>query len=226
MGHPLDRPVLAALTTRHARVAQASGAALRYDPGFVPFAAPSEAAGDLAALVAPGEVMALVEAGPLRCPDGFTQDLSGELVQMLATRAVPAPQDAPGGGVIIRLGPEDAADMVALAEATRPGPFTLRAQEIGRFWGVRQGGRLIAMAGERMAVEGYVEISGVCVADTARGQGLARRLSCHVAAQIQSEGDVPFLHSYASNGAAVALYRSIGFAPRAAMSFGVFRRHL
>jgi predicted GNAT family acetyltransferase len=114
--------------------------------------------------------------------------------------------------------------MTALADVTRPGPFTDRAQEIGRFWGIRDGGALIAMAGERMAADGYREVSGVCTAEAARGQGLARILSCHVAALIQSEGDVPFLHAYASNAAARALYERIGFVVRAEVSFGIFQR--
>ena len=75
-----------------------------------------------------------------------------------------------------------------------------------------------------MACDGYVEVSGVCVAEAARGQGLARLLSQHVAAGIAAAGDVPFLHAFASNDAAIGLYRSLGFEPRAAMQVGIFRR--
>ena len=218
--HPLDRPAHAALSTRHAGFAQTYGAARRYDPAIVPFAAAFGDPSDLTTLVQKGDVMALVQAAPLKVPAGFTQELMGDLLQMLATGPVSAPEDPR----IQRLGPSDAVEMTALAQATRPGPFTDRALDNGRFWGIRQGGHLVAMAGERMATDGFVEISGVCAAEAARGQGLARLLSCHVAAVIQSEGDVPFLHSYASNAAAVSLYRSIGFAIRSEMRFGVFRR--
>lgn len=219
--HILDNPAHAALTTRHARFAQVHGRARRYDPGIVPFAAcDPDAADDLAALVRPGEAVGLVHADGLTPPDGFDQELRGNIVQMIATRAIAAPDDPR----IVPLGPADAAEMTALAAVTRPGPFTDRAQEIGRFWGIRDAGRLVAMAGQRMATDGHVELSGVCTAEEARGQGLARILSCHVAAQIARDGDVPFLHAYDSNTAAVTLYQRIGFAIRQQMDFGVFRR--
>jgi predicted GNAT family acetyltransferase len=67
------------------------------------------------------------------------------------------------------------------------------------------------MAGERMHVDGFTEVSGVCTHPTARGRGYARRLSAIVAARIHERGETPFLHAYASNEAAIRLYESLGF---------------
>lgn len=67
------------------------------------------------------------------------------------------------------------------------------------------------MAGERMKQEGFTELSGVCTHPDARGRGLARLLSAWVAARIATRGETPYLHAYASNAAAIELYRSLGF---------------
>jgi len=134
-------------------------------------------------------------------------------VQMIADSVPPSsPDDA-----IVPLGIADAEEMLTLATLTKPGPFSLRSLDLGRFWGVREGGRLVAMAGERMKQPGYTELSGVCTHPDHRGRGYARRLSLHVAARIIEDGDRPYLHAYASNAAAVALYEAIGFTLRCPM---------
>jgi hypothetical protein len=70
------------------------------------------------------------------------------------------------------------------------------------------------MAGERMKVEGFTEVSGVCTLPPWRGRGYAGALMRQVAAGIRARGETPFLHAYASNTAAIGLYRSMGFVLR------------
>jgi predicted GNAT family acetyltransferase len=120
--------------------------------------------------------------------------------------------------------PDDAAEMLALAELTRPGPFTLRAQALGTFWGVKSDGRLIAMAGERLKQLGFTELSGVCTHPEFRGRGLGRTLSVFVANQIAARGEVPYLHSYATNADAISLYESIGFRIRTTLNVAIVKR--
>ena len=50
---------------------------------------------------------------------------------------------------------QDAAEMRALALMTKPGPFLPLTHRLGRFIGIREEGRLIAMAGERMRMPGF-----------------------------------------------------------------------
>ena len=61
-------------------------------------------------------------------------------------RRVPA---AAGGEDIVTLEDADAPEMLALARLTEPGPFLARTHVLGTFRGIRVGGRLAAMAGER-----------------------------------------------------------------------------
>ncbi|MBS8227030.1 GNAT family N-acetyltransferase [Vannielia litorea] len=219
--HPLDTPARAALTGPHAHLAQRHGTALRYDPGLIPFACIDPAhPGDLTALAARGELAVFLQASAVATPPGFAETLRAEAVQLTCKSLPPAPDDPR----ITPLGPTDAADMLALAEVTKPGPFTLRALELGPFWGIRQGGKLIAMAGTRMSAPGFTEISGVCTAPEARGQGLARLLSAHVAHAIAATGNTPFLHAFISNPAAIRLYESLGFAIRAELACAIFEK--
>jgi hypothetical protein len=98
---------------------------------------------------------------------------------------------------------------------TRPGPFSTRTHELGRFLGVRREGRLIAMAGERMQPTGFTEVSGVCTHPDFQGMGLAGQLMSAVIANILEKGERAFLHAYTHNRSAIGLYESLGFAQRA-----------
>ncbi len=215
-GDPLLRPVWNCLNSRQSHLAIASGAAVRIDPHYGPFAAardPSdEAQAALAALLTgPGDAVWLVEAEPWPTPKGTRVVRTATLLQMVAEHPMP-PQ--PGDGDFVTLGEADAAEMAALAHATEPGPWGPLTHRYGQFYGLRAGGRLIAMAGERMLPAlGLAEVSGVCTYPEFRGAGLAARLIRRVMAAQQRRGDGPFLHSYAANAAAIRLYEQLGFRP-------------
>ncbi|MDX8539889.1 GNAT family N-acetyltransferase [Mesorhizobium abyssinicae] len=224
MNHLLDRPIWSALSSRHQSFAQGDSLAKRYRPSIVPFAA--TAADDTASLdalgrlIPPLESSIVVQADAIVLPAALSAISTASLVQMIAERPVQAVSDER----IRRLTQDDAAEMLALAALTKPGPFTLEALSLGDFWGVKIDGRLAAMAGERMKQPGYTELSGVCSHPDFRGGGLARRLSLFVANQIMTRGEIPYLHAYASNVAAIGLYESIGFRLRSMMNMAVVQR--
>lgn len=220
----LDRPVWASLN--HApHLAEGGNLAKRYRPDVNVFAAAcDESPASLAALcglVLGGESVYLLQVPAVCVPEGLVATRAAQGVQMLATRPV-AP--LAGDGDIVELGAGDAPEMLALARLTEPGPFLARTHCMGRFLGVRIGGRLAAMAGERMRFPGFTEVSGVCTHPDFRGQGLARRLSSVVANLIQQRGEQPFLHAWTSNQAAIALYESLGFEVRTTVQVAVLKR--
>jgi predicted GNAT family acetyltransferase len=119
----------------------------------------------------------------------------------------------------VRLAAKDVPEMLELVERTQPGPFLARTIEMGNYLGIRRGGALVAMAGERLHPPGWTEISAVCTDAAFRGQGLASRLVLAVAAGIRARGERSFLHAMAGNTTAIRLYESIGFRLRRQVTF-------
>jgi ribosomal protein S18 acetylase RimI-like enzyme len=207
----LDNPIWGALSTEHLGLALGDGRARRYPAEIGPlsgipaqteenYAALSELAGD--GVVVLFSVEPIVPMGRLRVIR------SGPIVQMVRkTRGV-----EPDAGELAphRLTTEDAPAMVALAELTEPGPFRLRTLELGNFYGIFHGERLVAMAGKRMHLPGMVEVSGVCTHPDARGKGYARRLMQILIEEIEREGRTAFLHAFSTNPA-IRLYEALGF---------------
>ena len=111
----------------------------------------------------------------------------------------------------------------ALAAATEPGPFGPNSHLTGRWFGIRREGRLVAMAGERIRVEGYGEVSGVCVDPAVRGEGLGAVVTLAAAHGIQERGDRAMLHVRDGNDGAHRLYRRIGFEVRRPVTVAVLR---
>ncbi|MEJ0061358.1 MAG: GNAT family N-acetyltransferase [Terricaulis sp.] len=224
--HPLDRPVWSALTTRLAALSAGDAAARRFALDVSPLAAARDDAPDavaaLVALMPADDELVLLEATPPETPRGVALTFSALCVQMSARSITAGARDFP----LEPLGDHDAAEMLALATLTKPGPFRTRTHTLGRFLGIRDGGRLVAMAGERLRIDGFAEISAVCTHPDHRGRGYAGALMRAVGARMLAEGDTPFLHTHATNTGAIALYRTLGFEPRAEVMHAVWRHAL
>ena len=221
--HPLDRPVWNALSTRQAALGQGGELARRYRPEINMFAAaadPSEPAlAALGRLLAEGGSIGLVEPAPFGPIPGAQVENDAIVNQMVAT----ASPGVAEGFDYLTLGPADAAEMLALATLTAPGPFFAETYRMGHFIGVRDQGALIAMAGQRMRVPGFTEVSAVCTHPDHRGRGLAGRLMRVLIDRIVREGDAAFLHVYPDNAGAIGLYEALGFRFRAQLKFTILR---
>lgn len=211
LGEPLlDNAIWSSLIGPHRRFAQRVGSAVRYRPQIAPFLAlhdhrDPKGWADAARLVGPGQQFTI--AGPgVTAPDGWGSVSLGGGVQLVDVEV-----EKTGDVEARRLGGDDVPEMLDLVARTRPGPFAARTVELGCYLGIRRGGTLIAMAGERMHPAGWSEISAVCTDPTCRGQGLGRRLVSAVGAVIAERGDRAFLHASAGNVGAIRLYRSMGF---------------
>lgn len=228
MSHPLDRAVWNALSTRlsSSATADSDARAVRIDPEVGVFLAAADASRESRARLTelarrhPGAGLVEHADGPMAdvLPDGIAVDRRIGLVQMTSVALTP------GKAPLIAfetLTPADAPAMLALATLTRPGPFRSRTRELGPFIGVRRDGELVAMAGRRLRVDGFTELSGVCTHPDHRGKGYAAALSRAVVGEIHASGEDAFLHAFADHEATIAFYRSLGFEVRAPMVYTI-----
>jgi ribosomal protein S18 acetylase RimI-like enzyme len=218
----LDNPAWASLLGAHARFAEVHGRAARYQNDVSVFHALAEPAdsrawADLAELVGPGAEVAVAGA-PLTGIPGWEAVGSIAGVQYVDVSL----RDTPDPEAVVLTAP-DVPEMLDLVRRTEPGPFRPRTIELGTYLGIRRGGALVAMAGERLHPPGWTEISAVCTDPAHRRQGLSTRLVRAVAAGIRARGETPFLHTAAANVTARRLYGSIGFALRRETVFGRYR---
>ena len=224
--HPLDNPVWSSLTGPQQDVAERVGTVARYHTEVSPFGAfeVPPTAGHWRAmeeLVGPGGVV--IVTGHTGDPPGdWSVEYDGVGVQLTGVHLVASPADgaAPRPDVdVVPLGAADAVEMVDLVELARPGPFSPRTYELGGYVGVRRGGSLVAMAGQRFHPDGWCEISAVATHPDHRRRGLGELLVRTVAAGIVARGEAPFLHTAADNHAALRLYGSMGFTVRREVRF-------
>lgn len=213
----LDRPIWVALTTTQAHLGHGDALARRYHRDVAPFAALASttpaAYQALHQLLLPDEQVVVQSKEPLHSAGGLSMTHVGTIHQMVALQAEAGSVDAVG---VMPLGAADVDDMLDLVQKTRPGPFGKRTRETGQYIGIRDQGRLIAMAGERMCIDGYVEISAVCVDEDYRGRGLAGRLVQLLCRDVERRGQRPFLHVFSDNVSAIGLYERLGFELRRA----------
>jgi predicted GNAT family acetyltransferase len=209
-------PVWHALRTKHRHLAMCAGNACRYPADVAPFAAVAEptaaALASLHSLLRPGEpVWVFGETRP-NMPGIPNLCCEGTLdcLQMVLPESVTPPPSV-RRAEIDRLSSVNATEMVALTALAFPGFFRDRTCDMGFYYGVRSEGELIAMGGERLMLEGYPEISGVCTHPSYRGRGLAANLIWQLVRDHRRDGLVSWLHVGADNHHAIELYRRLGF---------------
>jgi len=212
----LDNPVWSCLTTRHAHFAQGGALARRYPVDISPIAGvPDVAAANIAALEALVDVGDNITTGGARVPalpPNWETLHASRMTQMIRADRAPLPEVDID---VIALSPKDVDEMLALVELTQPGPFRPRTIELGRFCGIRENGKLVAMAGERMWIGDCHEVSGVCTHPDVQGRGYAKALTARVVNRMLRDGETPFLHVESLNERAIGVYRALGFVERA-----------
>jgi ribosomal protein S18 acetylase RimI-like enzyme len=224
--HPLDNPIFSALETSQAHFAETYQLLRRFPPEVTPlggFAETNEAGFDsLRGYLASGGALGILVPASIDAPRGLEIILEGPLLQMILEYGGELPAIAKTHD-FLELGEADVPEMVALATITKPGPFGARTREMGTYLGIRKDGKLVAMAGERMKLPGYTEISAVCTHPEHLGHGYAGFLMTILAQRIRARGEVPFLHVRPENTRAVQIYKRLGFTRRLLYHYAVFR---
>jgi len=226
--HPLDNVVWQALTTRQAQFAESFDSARRFQrdvTSLCAFEEPSSAGyAALGGLVGDGGTAAILLNQRYEPRDGWNFVGGAPLLEMVCENGDGAVALSTPRLDLAELGPGDSSEMVDLTALTKPGPFGTRTHELGYYAGIRENGKLVAMAGERLKVPGYTEVSAVCTHPEHTGRGYACLLMLEVMRRIRERGEKPFLHVRQDNARAVALYERLGFKTRVIVHYAILRR--
>lgn len=219
----LDNPFWSSLCSVHRDLALAIGEVARFPPEYAPFlgVANTEVDADAAldALIAPDETVYLIGPAP-RVSAAWSLKAYAPLAQMVCEQTLPVP----GGPEIIELGEAHRADVLELTALVYPHYFRPRTMDMGRYFGIYQGGRLAAMIGERMGTETAREMSAICTHPDFLGRGYARRLTAMLTNDTLARGALPFLHVSHENTRAKAMYEQMGYRIRRDVAFSSLRR--
>jgi len=222
--HPLDNVIWNALTTRQAGFAQGSGESRRFQADVSPLTAFAEQSASgyrsLGQLIGKNGVAGLFLDHPFEPRSDWEYLAGAPLLQMVCTTGN---GHVSAKAQIVELGTKDSPEMLELTALTKPGPFGTRTHELGTYLGIRQDGKLVAMAGERLKVPGFTEVSAVCTHPDHLGKGYARTLMLEVMHCIRERGETPFLHVRQDNVRAIELYKKLGFSERKLGHYAVLR---
>lgn len=225
--HALENVIWQALTTRQAHFAEGRNGARRFIREVTSLSAFPEPNNEgyeaLAHLIGSNGTAGVFLKEPYQHRPGWEYVAGAALTQMICENGH-EPAAIRSDLQIIELGEKDSPDMLELTALTKPGPFGTRTHELGYYVGIRDQGKLIAMAGERLKVPGHTEISAVCTHPDHLGKGYAATLMLKVIRGIRNRGETPFLHVRSDNARAIALYERLGFRTRWEGHYAVLRR--
>jgi ribosomal protein S18 acetylase RimI-like enzyme len=226
--HTLDNVIWQALTTRQAGFSQASGSARKFLSDVGPLSAFGDGVANgfesLAALLGDQDFGVLFLEHPYEAREGWERIAGATLVQMVGDNGIEAVTHLNGRHEQVELGLCDSPEMIELTHLTKPGPFGSRTHELGTYLGIRHRNKLVAMAGERLKVPGFTEVSAVCTHPDYLGRGYASTLMLEVMRRIRDRDETPFLHVRGDNDRAIALYERLGFRTRWTGHFAVLKK--
>lgn len=221
----LDNPVWHALGGPHRHLAHVIGETRWYPDDIAPFVSiphpdvvPALDAAAAGGLKGP---CYFVGTTPVTLPDGWEVLARSRILQLLPVSADPEPSSEDD---IRLLGAADAPRMKALMQIGFPDFFRERTAELGEYLGIADGPALVGLAGERLALAGWQEISGVCTHPRYVGRGYARRLTQALMRRQRRRGVRSFLHVSEENTPARRLYASMGFVERAGLRLAKIAR--
>jgi len=222
--HPLDNPIWNALNSNDSKMNQGNTDTAYYFPEISPFAGlekwDSFSQQRLFESLPAGRTVSTMVNPAFELADCFEPVFSLMLYQMVCETPKPFEQvQAPFKALDLAMIPE----MIALTALTKPGPFLERTIDFGNYIGVFEDDKLAAMAGERLHLPNFTEVSAVCTHPDFAGKGYAAGLVNHLTKQIVAQGKSAFLHVRQDNERAIELYKGLGYEIRTEMYFAVIK---
>lgn len=219
----LDNPIWTALTTRHAHLSEGDELAKRYLPTYTTLAGmqtDSQASFNslLKATESGHRTVGICSAAAPDIPTFWRCAAQFAVSQMVCNELKECRNLE-----MHTLTDTDVPEMRDLVILTQPGPFAEKTIEFGTFLAIKEEGRIAAMAGQRMKLPGYHEVTAVCTHPDFQGRGYARSLVYAISKLIAESGDTPILHVRSDNVAAIKSYTSVGFETRREFVFSVLK---
>ncbi|MBO9634026.1 MAG: GNAT family N-acetyltransferase [Chitinophagaceae bacterium] len=217
--HQLDNPAWFALNGPQHSFALGNGKVKKYRTNNLPFAAYDHQHPDqlkkLDEMMQTGEVFFLIGDIP-SIPENWTILAELPCLQMIHQSPI---DPLPGAPEILPLKEGQKQDMINLVQRVQPGYFAPDTYQLGNYYGIWQDGILVAMAGERMRVNGMNELSAICTDPQYTGRKYAQHLIIRLCNSHYQQGIIPFLHVLNNNDRAIKLYEHMGFQTRRTISF-------
>lgn len=213
----LDNPVWHSLSESHEKFALNYDEIKFYNPDYCPFGG----------FTSNGNILEATNQYALICNNFFivgenpkvsdSLRLTKELIclQMIVREKIQVTLE----NEIIKLTENHSNELIDLVNLVQPGYFKPKTFLLGDYFGIFKNGKLIAIAGERMKMNDFTEVSAILTHPEHTGKGYAKQLIAHVVNKILSEERIPFLHVVENNVGAIKLYEKLGFTTRRKMSF-------
>jgi len=216
----LDNPVWYSLITVHKDFALGTNLIKRYTSGivrFLGFENPNTAQlNELESWASIGEEFYIV-GDMLPVPSNWSVGNRLDCNQMIYTKAETLPVNPKIE--ILELSESDRDEMFELVNSVQPGFFQKNTPLMGSYFGIKEGDKLVAIAGERLRMTGFTEISAVCTYPSFTGKGFAKQLISYLINKNIEEENIPFLHVLTNNKRAINIYELLGFTYRKSIPF-------
>ena len=214
--HKLDNPVWYSLAESHQKLAIKNNTTHFYDPDYCAFGAFNEIPNDGQDLVAYADLVPsfFIFGTKPNIPQSVV--IKDELLclQMIVREKIAMKYT----DEIIKLNESHRPALLALVKIVYPEYFKAKTADLGNYYGIFKNHKLVAITGERMQMNDFIEVSAVITHPEYTGKGYAKQLVAHTVNTIFDQNKTPFLHVAEANVGAIKLYEKLGFSTRTKMS--------